>query len=174
MRPNIIIGLCALFVLSACSSESVDRSSPAAPNEAGTSTSVAPKSPPAATSAATSAVTSDNTLATNFPVALRGRWRETDGAEPTAAQCDGTANGNIGKVMEVRETRFSIFETGGTIVTVKQREDGNLRAVFDTTYADTPTSADLTFAVDPAARTLTLSGNGPDARPATVYKRCPT
>ena len=109
-----------------------------------------------------------------FPLALRGKWRETDGPAPSAAQCDATASGNIGKVLEVRETRFSIFETGGTMLDVKQREDGLLRADFDTTYADTPTRDELSFEVDPVAKTLTLTSHDPGEEQITIYKRCPS
>ncbi len=46
----------------------------------------------------------------SFPVALRGAWRETSGGAPTAAQCEATATGNIGKVLVIRDTGFNIFE----------------------------------------------------------------
>ena len=116
----------------------------------------------------TAPVSNDRT----FPVALRGKWRLTDGPAPTAAQCEGATGDNIGKVLEIDETRFSVFENGGKFTEVKQRGAGMVRAIFDTTYADTPTSADLTFAVDPESRTLTVTDNeGRDE--ARVYKRCP-
>ena len=116
----------------------------------------------------TAPVSNDRT----FPVALRGKWRLTDGPAPTAAQCEGATGDNIGKVLEIDETRFSVFENRGKATEVKQRGAGMVRAIFDTTYADTPTSADLTFAVDPESRTLTVTDNeGRDE--ARVYKRCP-
>ena len=116
----------------------------------------------------TAPVSNDRT----FPVALRGKWRLTDGPAPTAAQCEGATGDNIGKVLEIDETRFSVFENGGKFTEVKQRSAGMVRAIFDTTYADAPTSADLTFAVDPESRTLTVTDNeGRDE--ARVYRRCP-
>ena len=112
-------------------------------------------------------------LEKSIPVALRGKWRETSGAAPTAAQCQGSSDGNIGKVLEVRDTGFSIFENGGRLMDVASRSPGSIRATYDTTYADTPTQADITMRVDPVARTLTMMthGDGGDSR---IYKRCPT
>ena len=52
-------------------------------------------------------------FAKTFPVAIRGKWRETDGAAVTRAQCDGYQQENMGKVLTVREDGYSYFETGG-------------------------------------------------------------
>ena len=111
----------------------------------------------------------------SIPQAIRGKWRETDGPAPTAAQCDGTADGNIGKVLEVRADGFSIFETGGRLLAVADRSAGMIRATYDTTYADEQTRGDITFRVDPVAKTLTMIDNdAPNAPYGTrIYKRCP-
>ncbi len=109
----------------------------------------------------------------NFPIAIRGTWRESLGKPPTAQDCIGSANANIGKVIDIRATNFGIFEEGGRIIEVRQRADDRLRAIFDTTYADTPTRDDLTFTVDPVAKTLTVANNDPGEENRRVFNRCP-
>lgn len=170
MKSVFSLGVSGLLLLSACT----DNPNTGVEPEIDTTSSPddAPETQTAGIPAP--AVTPAPAAEASFPLALRGKWREAEGPAPTAAQCDGNANPNMGKVMEVGDTRFSIFENGGTIIEVRSRHDGELRAVFDTTYADTPTSADLTFAVDPVARTLTVKDNGPGSHPAIIYKRCPS
>ncbi|MCR2832830.1 hypothetical protein [Parerythrobacter lacustris] len=171
MPPIRAVLLAPLLMIAGCdqdrdeSPEAGPVPSPAAPSEAVADTAKPEAADKEAGSAALSVAT--------FPNAMRGKWRETDGPAPTAAQCDGTAGGNIGKVMEVREKRFSIFETGGTMLDVSQREDGLIRAQFDTTYADTPTRDELTFSVDPVALTLTVTNHDAGEQRTTAYKRCP-
>ena len=111
----------------------------------------------------------------SIPAAIRGKWRLTDGPAPTAARCDETADGNIGKVLLVRADGFSIFETGGRLEAVADRSPGMIRATYDTTYADEPTTGDITFRVDPVAKTLTMIDNDAPDEPfgTRVYKRCP-
>ena len=112
-------------------------------------------------------------FAKTFPVAIRGKWRETDGAAVTRAQCDGYQQENMGKVLTVREDGYSYFETGGRFISVSEREPGSLRAVFDTTYADEPTRDELEFSVDPVAKTLTVRNFDTDERSIRTYRRCP-
>ena len=112
-------------------------------------------------------------FAQTFPQAIRGKWRETDGNAPTATECNATADGNIGKVLEIREDGWSIFENGGRFIWVTDRSEGRIRAVFDTTYADTPTQADIAFAVDPVAKTLTMRYFAPAGNETITYRRCP-
>jgi hypothetical protein len=171
MKPFPVVALISLVGLSACSAEpetvpAAETSELASASDAVTIESAEADAEPEI--AGEAEIASQNA----FPVALVGKWRLTEGPAPTAGQCDGNVSSNIGKVMEVRESRFSVFETGGTITQVKQRDDSRIRAVFDTTYADTPTSADLTFAVDAINRTLTVTDNGGRESPL-VYKRCP-
>lgn len=112
-------------------------------------------------------------FAQTFPAALRGTWRVTDGPAPTNAQCDNTVGENMGKVLTVGADSYSFFETGGRFLEVSDRSEGMIRARFDTTYADEATSAELIFAVDPVARTLTVSEPGAGAQVTKTYKRCP-
>ncbi len=114
---------------------------------------------------------SETTVA--FPIALRGTWRETSGAAPTAVLCDNTRASNMGKVLNIRADSYSYFEEGGRFLEVLDRTPGRIRAVFDTTYADTPTRDELTFAVDPVARTLTVTNHDGETHRTVTYKRCP-
>jgi len=114
-----------------------------------------------------------DTLPKSFPTAIRGTWRESDGASLTKAQCDNTVADNMGKVLIVQADGYSLFETGGRFIAVKAREPGRIRAVFDTTYADKPTREELEFTVDPVERTLTVRNFDTDDRATTTYRRCP-
>ena len=111
--------------------------------------------------------------AQTFPQAIRGKWRASDGDAPTAAECDGTADGNIGKVLEIGEDYFAIFEEGGRFLSIADRAPGRIRAVFDTTYGDTPSEADIEFSVDPVAKTLTMRYFAPAGNETITYRRCP-
>ncbi|GAB5350178.1 hypothetical protein [Alteriqipengyuania sp. 357] len=111
-------------------------------------------------------------FAKTFPVAIRGKWRETSGAKPTAAQCDGYKQDNMGKVLTVREDSYSFFETGGHFIAISDRAPGHIRAVYDTTYADEPTRDELEFRVDPVKRTLTVENFDAGEKGTTVYRRC--
>jgi hypothetical protein len=113
-------------------------------------------------------------FAKTFPVAIRGKWRETDGAAVTKAQCDGYQQDNMGEVLTVREDGYSYFETGGRFISVSEREPGSIRAVFDTTYADEPTRDELEFSVDPVTKTLTVRNFDTGERSTTTYRRCPS
>ena len=113
-------------------------------------------------------------FAQTFPVAIRGKWRATDGAAVTKAQCDGYQPDNMGKVLTIREGSYSFFETGGRFLSVADRGEGHVRGVFDTTYADTPTRDDLEFRVDPVAKTLTVENFDAGEQGSTVYRRCPS
>ena len=112
-------------------------------------------------------------FAATFPTAIRGKWRETDGAAVTKAQCDGYQQENMGKVLTIREDRYSFFETGGKFITVSDRAPGHIRALFDTTYADEPTRDELEFRVDPVAKTLTVRNFDTGERATSTYRRCP-
>lgn len=112
-------------------------------------------------------------LPKSFPTAIRGTWRATAGDAPTREQCDNTVSKNMGNVLTVRADSYSFFETGGRFISVKARDAGSIRAVFDTTYADTPTRDELEFRVDPVARTLTVQNFDTGERSTTTYRRCP-
>ncbi len=129
--------------------------------------------PPEALSADGDPQEKPGTFAPTFPAAIRGKWRATEGAAVTKAQCDGYQQENMGKVLSIREDGYSFFETGGKFITVSERKPGTIRAVFDTTYADEPTRDELEFSVDPVARTLTVRNFGAGERSITTYRRCP-
>lgn len=112
-------------------------------------------------------------FAQTFPTAIRGKWRETSGPAPTAAQCDGYDAENMGKVLTIREDSFSYFETGGRFISVSDRAPGHIRAVFDTTYADEPTRDELEFRVNPVAKTLTVRNFDAGEQETVTYRRCP-
>ena len=113
-------------------------------------------------------------FAQTFPVAIRGKWRATDGDAVTREECDGYESANIGKVLTVREDSYSFFETGGRFISVSAREPGRIRALFDTTYADEPTRDELEFRVDPVAKTLTVENFDAGERGTVTYRRCPS
>ncbi|WP_370177583.1 hypothetical protein [Alteriqipengyuania sp.] len=112
-------------------------------------------------------------FARTFPTAIRGKWRETGGAPVTAEQCDNYKSENMGKVLHIRADSYSYFETGGRFMTVSDRSEGHIRGVFDTTYADTPSRAELAFRVDPVAKTLTVQNFDAGEQGRTLYRRCP-
>ncbi len=117
-----------------------------------------------------------DTLAATMPQTLRGQWREDDlGRAPRAEDCNQTSqsNRNFGKVLTVRADGYSLFESGGRIMTVHQRTDTMVDATFDTTYADTPTSARQDFAIQ-ADGTLAVNDDDGDGTPSvTQYRPCP-
>ena len=139
---------------------------------------------PAASDEADNAVTKDGTaiasdqdksatLEKSFPEPLRGKWRETESASVTAAECDNTKAGNMGKVLNVRDDSFSWFETGGRILGVQERSPTRIRALFDTTYADEETRAIYSFDVQDSGKTLVMREYGKNSRPGpTRYLRC--
>lgn len=79
----------------------------------------------------------------------------------------------MGRILTVLEDSYTFFEPGGTFISVSRRTPGEMRAVFDTTYADEQTRDDLTFAVDPSAKTLTVTNHLESGPEAVVYMRCP-
>ncbi len=172
MRTSLIAAATCCLILPACTANETDRSVPE-PSE--TMIPVEPDggigdgAPPLDELLAEE----PSAFASTFPEAIRGTWRETDGPAPTATLCDNTAAANMGKVLNVREDSYSYFENGGRFITVSERSPGSVRAVFDTTYADTPTQDELTFSVDPVAKTLTVTNHDDGERGRTVFKRCP-
>ncbi|MBX7496944.1 hypothetical protein K3172_13865 [Qipengyuania sp. 6B39] len=115
-------------------------------------------------------------LASTMPAALHGAWRQDDlGRPPTAEDCNQTSstNRNFGKVLTVRETGYSNFETGGRIMEVHARTDDMIDATFDTTYADTPTSERRDFALQADGTLAVNADDGDGAMNVTQYRRCP-
>lgn len=115
---------------------------------------------------------SDSTM----PQAIRGQWRVNDlGRVPTSEDCNQTSqsNRNFGKVLTVNAGGYSAFEDGGRIIEVHSRTENVIDATFDTTYADTLTSARKEFSLQPNGL-LYVNNDDEDARPdATEYLRCP-
>jgi hypothetical protein len=115
------------------------------------------------------------TLPLSIPDSFHGTWRESTAASVTAVECreDGGFEANFGKVLDVREDGFSLFETGGRLLAVNERSDTRIDARYDTTYADTPTEANLIFELqDDAALVVTEIGAEAAAAPIR-YVRCP-
>ena len=112
-------------------------------------------------------------LPRSFPAAIRGKWRETKDAAATPAQCDGYLPGNLGRVLTIRDDSYTFFEAGGRFVSVREREPGRIRALFNTSFADEPTRDELEFSVDPATKTLTVRNFDTDERSIRTYRRCP-
>ncbi len=115
-------------------------------------------------------------IRTTMPNRLRGEWRADDlGRAPTREDCNQTSgsNRNFGKVLTISSNGFSLFEQGGRIVDIHTRTDSMIDATFDTTYADTPTTARMDFALQPGG-TLAVNDDDGDGTPSvTQYRPCP-
>ncbi|MEN3973213.1 hypothetical protein WJS89_11085 [Sphingomicrobium sp. XHP0235] len=108
-----------------------------------------------------------------MPLAMRGTYAEAavGDPDPSGQACDPAYA--FDKVITIREDGYSLFETGGRIVEVDTQSRNSIFATFDTTYADTPTSARERFAVSDEGRTLRRSIVG-GANDGTIrYRRCP-
>ena len=81
---------------------------------------------------------------------------------------------NAGKILHIRDTSFSYFETGGRLIEVHERSDTSIRATYDTTYADEHTEADYVFDMKENGKTLIVSQYSKHAEPDPLrYRRCP-
>ncbi len=166
---NIIL-LTTVAVLAACSQTETEK-----PNEnaAGVDNTAAAEETSTVAADDGASPPQGSALEMSFPVAIRGTWRETEGRAPGAEACDKSAVPNMGRILTVQEDRYTFFETGGTFISVSRRTPGELRAVFDTTYADEEARDDLTFAVDPGDKTLTVINHFESGPETVVYMRCP-
>lgn len=172
IRPALPI---MLLASAACSDAIVDPAEPApsetslpVASDGGTGGGTAP--PSEAAERPTTAISP------TMPAAIRGQWREDDlGRAPTLEDCDQTSssNRNFGKVLTVRADGYSLFEDGGRIIEVHNRTDTMIDATFDTTYADTPTSARRDFALQPGGSLAVNDDNGDGSLAVTQYRRCP-
>lgn len=111
-----------------------------------------------------------------MPEAVRGQWRENDlGRDPTREDCDQTSqsNNNFGKVLTINARGYSLFEDGGRIIEIYSRTDDSIDATFDTTYADTPTQARRSFALQSQGRLAVKDVQGDGRLDASEYLRCP-
>ncbi len=110
-----------------------------------------------------------------MPQAVRGQWRENDlGRVPTSEDCNQTSqsNRNFGKVLTINAGGYSAFEDWGRIIEVHNQTGNMIDATFDTTYADTRTSARKDFALQPDG-SLTVNNDDGDGRlDVTEYLRC--
>ncbi len=161
--------LAAVLLLAACS-EAPDP----APAEAETPIPVEPDS--GIGDGATPLPGERETARATMPNRLRGQWREDDlGRAPSREDCaqTSTTNRNFGKVLTVSSNGFSLFEEGGRIVEVHNRTDSMIDATFDTTYADTPTSARIDLALQPGGTLAVNRDDGDGVISATQYRPCP-
>ncbi len=130
--------------------------------------------------------TSAKRLEKNHPEAMRGTWRRVSDEEEAQAlendqellveRCLRTATPNFGRVVEIREDGFTVFEEGGRLLEVHERSEDSLRATYDTTYADTPAQAQYVFVLknDGSRLVSTLKeGSGSMGSGDTLHVRCP-
>ncbi|MGB3797977.1 MAG: hypothetical protein WA957_16960, partial [Alteraurantiacibacter sp.] len=115
-------------------------------------------------------------LEQTMPQTLRGSWRKDDlGRAPDSDDCDiyRPVNQSWERVITVREGGYSHFETGGRIMEVHNRTTTMIDATFDTTYADTPTSARKDFALQADGTLAVNDDNGDGRMEVSTYLRCP-
>ena len=108
-----------------------------------------------------------------MPLAMRGTFAraEVGDPEPSGRACDPAYA--FDKVITIRDDGYSLFETGGRITDVEVQSRNSIFATFDTTYADTATSARERFAVSDEGRTLRRSIVGGADDGTIRYRRCP-
>lgn len=126
----------------------------------------------APTSTSTDLSASESTM----PQAVRGQWRENDlGRVPTHEDCNQTSqsNRNFGKVLTINSGGYSAFEDGGRIIEVHKRTGNMIDATFDTTYADTRTSARKDYALQSNGALAVNNDDGDGRLDVTEYLRCP-
>lgn len=115
---------------------------------------------------------SDSTM----PLAVRGQWRQNDlGRVPTSEDCNQSSqsNRNFGKVLTINVRGYSFFEDGGRIIEVHSKTDAMIDATFDTTYADTPTSARKDFALQSDGSLAVNNDDGDGRLDVIEFLRCP-
>lgn len=113
--------------------------------------------------------------ANTMPTAMLGRWHQDNlSRAPTAVDCypERDATRDYDRLITVRETGYSYFETGGRIMEVHDRSDRMIVATFDTTYADTPTQTRKDFALQ-ANGSLVVLSDSVEGSETTRYQRCP-
>ncbi len=117
---------------------------------------------------------STTTLDPTMPDTMRGVWRQSAAGTVTAADCNSFTVQNIQRILTVRADGFTIFETGGRLLSVAERGTTRLRGTFDTTYADAPQRNDYLFesSADGQILTMRLIGENPGTA-AIHYRRCP-
>ena len=111
-----------------------------------------------------------------MPKRLRGVWHKDDlDRAPTKKDCDPSLRGTIDwdRLITVRKDGYGYFETGGRIMTVHRVSDTMIDATFDTTYADTPTSARKDFALQQDGTMAVNHDDGDGQLDVTQYRRCP-
>lgn len=109
----------------------------------------------------------------SIPVAIRGKWRETEDTPASSTQCDGFLPDNMGKVLTIRDDSYTFFEPGGRLVSVSEREPGRIRALFNTKFGGDPGQDELEFSIDPESETLTVHNFDTDEHFMRTYRRCP-
>ncbi len=119
--------------------------------------------------------TPDAALPLSFPDSMRGDWRESDAASVTADECRevGGFEENFGRVLRIRESDFSFFESGGDLIEVSERDDARFAALFDTTFVDTPSEAEYSFDLQDDGTVLMVQSTDLDEN-LQRYVRCPS
>ena len=113
-------------------------------------------------------------LSLTMPAGIRGKWRRSTEASVIPAECVDSASANMGLILTIRSDGFSRFEDGGRLIRVHERDSGQIRATFDTTYADTPTQGEFLFKTQDNGQTLIERQYGYGAQPGILrYRRCP-
>ncbi len=179
--PALLVLASIMMTMTGCAPETAsiddnmavaDRSSSSRPSD---TPDVPPAAPGQAATPAPAATPPVERLALDMPEALRGAWRADDlGRAPTANDCNQTSasNRNFGKVLTIRPNGYSLFEEGGRVIRVYARASDSIDAQFDTTYADTPTTARFAFALRAGERLAVTDKGGGDRMLNTVYRRC--
>ncbi len=138
-----------------------------------TSTSTTAESSTTTPTTAAPATTDADPTPEAIPEAVRGVWRESEAGSVTAAECDDTnSSENMGRVLNIRADGFSNFETGGSLLEVFEADATRVDALYDTTYADTPTEENIVFDAQDDGNVLIVRD---ETRPGPVrYVRCPS
>ena len=167
--------LAAALALSACSAEPEAGQGEATQGPSAPESTPMPVEPDGGIGDGAGPPAAEQDFAQTMPTAMRGRWHVDElGRAPTEQDCDPFADGtrDHDRLITVREGGYSYFETGGRLVEVHRRTDNMIDTTFDTTYADTPTSARLEFTLQ-ANGSLAVQGGGSDATDVAEYLRCP-
>lgn len=178
MRVALSLSMIALLVGGCSPTDEQDRAtSDTAPMGTGASTTVGSDGEMRRAAPTPAPISSEPTASPGtMPEVVRGQWRESDlGRDPTREDCDQTSqsNSNFGKVLTVNAGGYSLFEDGGRIIDVHSRTDNSIDATFDTTYADTPTRARRSLALQPTGALAVNDNYGDGRSDLTEYLRCP-
>ncbi len=123
-----------------------------------------------------SAETPDAQRATTIPASMVGTWRRDDlGRSPQARDCDYSvqANRDFEKVLTISPEGYSRFESSGKLMEVHSSSPEMIDATFDTTYADTPTTARQKLELQDDGALKVYNDASGDVATDSEYLRCP-